>query len=391
MKKFLPDLASGIIYYFLYFISAGFIDNSWILQRYFFLMNRRHLLAAVPLLIILILSACDNSSTDSDIDEGIFPAENLENTRQYALEENRGRALIVWHKGEVIYEEYGENFDGRQLHPIWSGSKSFAGILAALAVKNGLFTFDTTLGELIPEWDPQSERGKITIRQLLNLTSGIETTGIGNTQTAEEWLAADMAYERGTTFTYGPTPFYVLSWIFVEVLEINPVDYLNSQLFRPLGLVRGEWSNMDLIYPNLSFGANYPALDWLQVGIMLMNNGTLDGTEILPLALIQQLLTPTEVAPGYGITFWLNKPINRDGEFAMRIPGTASAQDSDKLISDIMPEDLFMMSGAFGQKLYICPSLNLVIVRYGVVFLGNMSDEEFFSRLMDGVDQAALE
>jgi len=347
---------------------------------------------AILFLSLIFLSSCDSSSTDPVVEESVIPPENLESVGDYALDENNGRALIVWHNGEIIFERYAENFDGQQLHNIWSGSKSFAGLLAAIAVENGLFTFDTTLGELISTWDPESERGKITIRQLLNLTSGIETAPIGDfNQTADEWIVADMAFNRGSTFTYGPTPFYILSWIFVEVFEINPVSYLNEHLFIPLGLKQAEWSNVDLIYPNLSFGAKYPALDWLQIGIMLMNGGSLDGTEIIPGALLSELLTPSEAAPGYGITFWLNKSIDRNSEFAMRIPGIAANQDTERVISDVMPEDLFMMSGAFGQKLYISPSLNLVIVRYGAFLAGGIHDEVFFGKLMEGVDQNTLE
>lgn len=344
------------------------------------------------LFVLFLITGCDNSST-GPVDENIIPSNNLESARAYALEENAGRALVVWHNGEILMEEYrGENFDGQQLHRIWSGSKSFAGILAALAVKNELFTFDTTLGELIPEWDPESERGKITIRQLLNLTSGIETAPVGDFgQTADEWLAANMAFDRGSTFTYGPTPFYILSWIFVEVFNIDPIKYLNDNLFTPLGVVPGQWSTVDVFYPNLSFGASYPALDWLQIGIMLMNGGSLTGIEIIPDSLMNQLLAPSEVNPGYGITFWLNRPGSRPDLNAMDIPELSKSQNTERLISDIIPDDLFMMAGAFGQKLYICPSLNLVIVRFGVVIAGNISDEEFFSRLMEGVDQTTLQ
>jgi CubicO group peptidase (beta-lactamase class C family) len=275
------------------------------------------------------------------------------------------------------------------LHTIFSGSKSFAGILAAIAVKNNLFTFDTTLGELIPEWDPESERGKVTIRQLLNLTSGIETASAGTVQTAEEWLAVDMEFERGSTFAYGPTPFYILSWIFVEVLGIDPIEYLDDHLFSPLDLRSGEWDNMDFFYPNLAYGARYPALDWLQIGIMLMNEGTLNGDEIIPEDLLNELLTPSETEPGYGVTFWLNTPVGQQKRSVNNLPEHAKNQNTDKMISDIMPDDLFMKSGFLGQKLYVIPSLNIVIVRFGVISV--FTDEEFFLRLMDGVDQSSLE
>ena len=109
-----------------------------------------HIISAF-LLLLLFFTGCDDSSTGPEDENGAIPLENLEAARQYAFEnENgvpRGRALIIWHDGEVLMEEYrGENFNGRQLHTLFSGSKSFAGILAAIAVQNELFTFDTTLG-----------------------------------------------------------------------------------------------------------------------------------------------------------------------------------------------------------------------------------------------------
>lgn len=354
-------------------------------------MNYRYLIIAALLFVLALFSSCDNSSTDSNVDSEPIPSQNLEAAREYALGSNnnpRGRALVIWHDGEILLEKYGPNFDGQQLHTLFSGSKSFAGILAGIAVKNELFTFDTILGELIPEWDPESERGKVTIRQLLNLTSGIETASAGTVQTAEEWLTADIEFERGSTFAYGPTPFYIFSWIFVEVLGINPIYYLEENLFEPLGVVHGEWSNMDLFYPNLAYGANYPALDWLQIGIMLMNGGTLNGTEIIPEDLLNELLTPSETEPGYGITFWLNTPVGQQKRSAKTIPDHAKNHNTNKMISDVMPDDLFMKSGFLGQKLYVVPSLNLVIVRFGVISV--FTDEEFFLRLMEGVDQNAL-
>ncbi|MDZ7719732.1 MAG: serine hydrolase [Balneolaceae bacterium] len=356
-------------------------------------MRLRFLLYTTFLFGLILLPGCDSSSTSSEVEDSIIPTENLEAARTYAMEnENgdpKGQALVIWHNGNILLEEYRSNFDGQQLHPLFSGSKSFAGMLAAIGVENELFTFETTLGELIPDWDPDSERGNITIRQLLNLTSGIETPSAGTVQTAEEWLGADMEFERGSTFTYGPTPFYIFSWIFIEVLGIDPIEYLDKNVFTPLGLVRGNWNNMDFFYPNLAYGARYPALDWLQIGIMLMNGGTLNGTKIISEDLLNELLTPSDAEPGYGITFWLNTPVGQQKRSVNNIPEHAKNQNTDKMISDLMPDDLFMMSGFLGQKLYVIPSLNLVIVRFGLI--GVFTDEEFFSRLMEGVDQTSLE
>ena len=55
----------------------------------------------------------------------------------------------------------------------------------------------------------------------------------------------------------------------------------------------------------------------------------------------------------------------------------------DIVRSDWLPEDLFMAAGAGKQRLYVIPSLKLVIVRQGA-FLGSrgFSDAEFLGFLL---------
>lgn len=346
--------------------------------------------------LLFILISCDTTEPEADPDIGIFPAENITAALDYAIRTNTSgnHALLIWQNGELLVEEYrgevnGAAFNGNTPHPIYSGTKSLAGIMAGLAVRDGLFSFDSTLGELIESWDPDSERGKITIRELLNLTSGIETAPVASflNQNREVWLNADMAFERGSTFVYGPTPFYILTMIFVDTFSISPVTYLNDQLFEPLGLTYPIWE-LNLFeenLPNLSFGANYPALQWLQLGVMLANKGTLNGVEILPEDIFNDLVTPTAAAPAYGVGFWLNRSIDPNSTFVGGIPGETGQNVQTRLISDRLPADAFMKSGAFGQKLYIIPSLDLVIVRYGPNIGSRYSDFEFFERLMKNI------
>ena len=123
---------------------------------------------AFAALLFLFLYSCDSTEPDLDPDIGIFPSENIAGALDYALNRSNTNdsgdyALLIWQNGELLVEEYRGNLNGSVPHPIYSGTKSLAGIMAALAVRDGLFSFDTTLGELIESWDPESERGKITI------------------------------------------------------------------------------------------------------------------------------------------------------------------------------------------------------------------------------------
>lgn len=323
----------------------------------------------------LLIAGCDQQISDSGGENGFFPRSNLENAKEYALKPNGDSALILWYQDQLILEEYTGQLNRSTKHTLFSGTKSLAGMLAALAVRDNLFTFDTLLSELIEGWDPQSKRGNITVRELLNLTSGLETAPAGQFigQSPGLWRNLQMAHEKGTTFAYGPTPFYILAMIMIDNFAINPVEYLNENLFQPLGLTEPDWifsfgSQNEI--PNLSFGALYPAFDWVQLGILLSKGGTLDGISIIPSEILSELFIPSNAAPNYGITFWLNTP-----------SGTAG-QNSGRTISSELPPDAFMKSGLFGQRLYIIPSMELVIARFGPAGDLSYNDREFFRRLL---------
>lgn len=337
-------------------------------------------------IVILLISGsawffvgCDQQDAFTDRDNGFFPQSNLNSAKELALVPGRDSALIIWHKDRLVLEEYTGQLNRLKKHPLFSGTKSLAGIMAALAVRDGLFTFDTPIGDLIDGWDPHSERGSITIRELLNLTSGIQTAPAGQIlgQSRNVWRNLSMEYEKGTTFVYGPTPFYIMTMIMIDHFGIDPVVYLQENLFQPLGLTEPDWQfslGTHEEFPNLSFGAIYPAFDWIQLGILLLYGGSLDGISIIPTDIFSELLIPSDAGPNYGITFWLNTPIGNQNE------------NQSRYISSHLPSDAFMKSGLFGQRLYIVPSMELIIARFGPILGSEYNDHEFFRRLLNDMN-----
>ena len=90
----------------------------------------------------------------------------------------------------------------------------------------------------------------------------------------------------------------------------------------------------------------------------------------------------------YGLTWWLNRQIDP----ALRstiVPLTASSDI--EFGANGVPDDLFMAAGAGGQRLYIVPSQNLVVVRQANKIVLSLlrkkhkySDKEFLKRLFTG-------
>ncbi|HXI20389.1 MAG TPA: serine hydrolase domain-containing protein, partial [Gemmatimonadales bacterium] len=97
--------------------------------------------------------------------------------------EHEGDAVLVFRHDSLVLEQYQNGWDGAALHPLASGTKTFACVTAALARADGLLTLDEPVARTLPEFSHDPRKGLVTIRQLLNLTSGLEpelTVSVGN-------------------------------------------------------------------------------------------------------------------------------------------------------------------------------------------------------------------
>ncbi|MFM7561474.1 MAG: serine hydrolase domain-containing protein, partial [Planctomycetota bacterium] len=85
-----------------------------------------------------------------------------------------GTGVLVMVRGEVVFEDYAPGWTADKPHLLASGTKSFCGVMAACAVHDGLLTLDEKVAETLTEWKDDPRKSKVTIRQLLSLSSGIE-------------------------------------------------------------------------------------------------------------------------------------------------------------------------------------------------------------------------
>src|SRR5438876_754039 len=92
---------------------------------------------------------------------------------QYS-ERRRGVSMLVIQNGRTVFEHYANGGSATGRWPIFSGTKSFWGIAALAAVRDGFFKLDDPVSDMIAEWKSDSRKSQITIRQLLNQTDGIE-------------------------------------------------------------------------------------------------------------------------------------------------------------------------------------------------------------------------
>ncbi len=306
----------------------------------------------------------------------------------------RGLSLLIFKGGKIVHEEYQNGFRADEAHQLASGTKSFAGVTAVMAVEDKLLKLDDKASDTITEWKTDKRKSQITIRQLLNLTSGIGAGEIGAPPTYSEAVKSSAKFDPGTTFEYGPAPFQIFGEILRRKLapkKEGVMDYMKRRLFDPIGLKVSSWT-MQNGQPNIPSGAFLTAREWAKFGQFLKNGGVWNGKKLIDKKLLDECFVGSKANPNYGLTFWLNRshdgsanvPEKQNGRMSGLIDRLGIEPETTRLskngISADLPKDLYLAAGAGKQRLYIIPSLDLVVVRQGRQ--SRFDDAEFLKRLL---------
>ncbi len=297
-------------------------------------------------------------------------------------EEERGDAVLVMVDGKVVFEQYPRNTSAARTHLLASGTKSFAGALAIAAQADGLLTLDEPVAATLHEWSQDPARSAITIRQLLTLTSGVEGQLSLDPPSYAEAVTAQVSAAPGERFQYGAAPFQ----IFGEVLRRKLASrnetvgaYLKRRILDPVGIRTGFWRGLSQGQPQLPSGAYLNAREWAKFGELIRRGGDWEGTQLLPAEGVAEMLRGTEANPAYGLTWWLNVPISDS------LRGEIDQLRNDFGAMETVPglEGMVTAAGAFKQRLYIIPSRNMVVVRFGNS-VGPQFDDVRFLGLLTG-------
>ncbi len=284
------------------------------------------------------------------------------------------RAVLVLHEGQIIAERYSAPYHENTRFVSWSMAKSVTGVLIGLLVADGRLRLDESVP--IPAWQRSGDpRGEITLRQLLQMRSGLR-----HSEEADPVYAADTvrmlfldgrddmaAYaeaqpledEPGAKFEYSSATSVILADLASRSLTESRdpalrrqavTDYLRTRLFEPLGM-KSMLPEFDaagtLIGGSLIHGT---ARDWAKFGEFLRAGGSVKGAQLIPRGWISFMTSPSPRNPGYGAHIWLNR-VQPDGHEAL-FPGKG-------------PASIFALIGHLGQYVVVSPQQSLTIVRLG--------------------------
>lgn len=271
---------------------------------------------------------------------------------------HRGVAILVLDHGRAVCERY-RGGDAQTAHELWSGTKSFVGLMAAAAVQDGLLTIDERAVDTLGEWKDDPVKSTITLRQLLSMASG-HPSAIGRPPGYADAVRVPLNAAPGTRFQYGPTPIQLFGEIMQRKLVArgqpgSPLAYLKRRILDPIGMRIADWRLGPDNSPLLPQGAVLTAREWAKVGEFVRGGGTVAGKQIVDAATLAQLFQPSAANPTYGMTWWLPR--------AGGSPDVVTASTDIGRRAAELPDDLVVAAGAGDQRLYVIPSRGVTVVR----------------------------
>jgi CubicO group peptidase (beta-lactamase class C family) len=308
-------------------------------------------------------------------------------------EERGGRALLVL-EGTQIVVETGQNGHAADApHPLYGGTKSFWGVLAAAAAQDGVLEIDEAVVTTLPEFRDDPWKRSLLVRHLLDFTSGLESgvRGLARDLAPDRYARAlelQMVASPGERFQYGPSHLFVFGVLLKRKLPsgtADPLEYLTRRIFEPIGLQVEAWSRDEAGNPDLPTGAVLRAREWAKFGILVRDRGRWQGRPVVDSGHLDACFEGSVPQPRFGLALWLNVPDRPD----LGAPRSAAAdgRGADVFYPDGL-EDLVVAAGSGNQRLYVIPSADLVAVRFGVPDR-DWRDREFIDHLMTGRETAS--
>ncbi len=288
----------------------------------------RHL-ASTLLLVLLIASAQAGSLDPLSIQR--VALEELQSTKTpgAAVAVVSGDQVIFSHGYGVASVETSAPVLPEMLFRLGSTTKMFTAAAVVELALEGKIDLDAPVSRYIPGLDESI--GKLTANQLLSHTSGLrdeapmfgshDETALGNGIHA--WKADFLFAPPGRIYSYS-NPGYWLAGYLAETVSGEPyADVIAERIFGPLGMKRSNlrptmamtWPLAQghevqdgkpvVIRPAADNAAGWPAgsifssvLDLSRFVIAFMNDGRVDGKQVIPPKLIAILSSPHAQVPG---------------------------------------------------------------------------------------------
>ncbi|MFJ3695089.1 serine hydrolase domain-containing protein [Streptomyces sp. NPDC090052] len=287
-------------------------------------------------------------------------------------------AFLVLHRGTVVHETYLHGYEAHVPHFNASAAKSYIGLLAAVLAHEGLLDRTARVTTYVPEL-AGTAFGEAEVGHLLHmgtqmsyagrpydkaleaqryaaiLAPRLRPYGYTGPATIREHLATARATAApGTGFRYENGNVEALAEVLRRVTGTTTSALLSELLWSRIGAEEDAYYILDSEGAEAACGGfSATARDVARLGEMIRCGGAAGGRQVVPESVAAAITTPV---PDY--TRRVRFPAA-----PATTPATLSYHDLWWIPND--PHGSFMASGIHGQRLFVSPGLDLVIVHFG--------------------------
>lgn len=282
------------------------------------------------------------------------------------------RAVLVLYKNQLIAERYAKGFTKESRILGWSMTKSILSTVFGIMQYQGKLSVQDRAPIL--EWE-NDDRKKITLHNLLQMNSGLawdENYEKISDVTKMLFLEDDMTKMQqkqqlvnspNFSWNYSSGTSNLLSGILRKKLgnQQEYLDYWYRELIDKIGMnsmivetdVKGHYVASSYAWAT--------ARDWAKFGLLYLHKGNWNGTQIFSPEWVDYITQPTPTSNNsYGAHFWLN---------------------AGNKMKDV-PSNMFYADGYQGQRVYILPDQEMVVVRLG---LKNYNENKFLKEIIQSI------
>jgi len=294
-------------------------------------------------------------------------------TWEQSLAANYTDGIVILHRGKLVYERYFGALDEQGQHMAMSVTKSFVGTLGAMLVDEGLLDPEASVTQYVPELK-DSGFGNATVRQILDMTTGIQYSENYADPKAEIWeyvrsgsiLPRPQGYDgarslyaflqkvkpegqHGQAFAYKTVNSDVLAWIVQRASGQSFAELLQSRIWNKLGAEQNAYVIVDEVGTGFAGGGlNAGLRDMARFGEAMRLDGRFNGQQIIPAAVV------ADIRKGASQTDFAKAGYQTLPNWSYRDMWWVSHND----------HGVFAARGIHGQTIYVDPKAEMVIARF---------------------------
>jgi len=267
------------------------------------------------------------------------------------------KGIVIVHSGRLVSEHYFNGDSVDTLHDIRSATKSIASLLMGIALQKGLVHgIDDSIALYLPGL-PRDGKEKITIKDLLNMRSGLDADdGVPSSPGGEDALDKSSDWIRtvyevpmkdapGAKYNYCSINAFLTGAI-VENVSHMPLDkFATANLFKPLEIQSYRWRQVPVNRITGQGNLSITTRDLAAIGELMRNDGVVNGSRVVSHEWIERSLA-SQVAISNSDPY---------ADFYGYMWYTKAEPIGDHTV------EVHFASGNGGNKIYIVPSLRMVI------------------------------